>query len=532
MGLLDALSSGSDANSGLLAFLQSFTQPPQQGQTGPLAPDMMTPYGGNGAPGQAPIFTQTPSVPPAPIAAQANASPSPLDNAQWPAGPIGAPSQANAQMPQDLPQQMPAQQPSPGAPQDSGILGHIGAALQSIGAPGSLFHNAVTNPLTALVTGQTPVDAARAQQNQIANITANALLKKGVDRDTVLAAIQPGNSEMLKTLVEANFKPKDPMNLGSGYVLRPGATKAERLYEPDEKTPAGFVKDENTGQMHYVTGGPADPDYIQLAEAKKKDPNGVFPLGRGGELYKIDANGQPVIVHKNEAEQPDATLDDKTTQAMASQYLAGDKSVMQNLGRGAQGAANIVKLRGEIYNQANAQGLNGKDIVNNFNEQAGNLAGQRSIGTRAANISLAANEANNMIPIALKASDAVPRGEWMPWNKMVQAYQTGTSSPELARFVAATNSLVNSYVRAVSPSGVPTDSMREHAYSMLNSAQSPKAYQAVTSIMQDEMKAAMAAPAQVRKELRHDDDAVKEEAKPAIDQSAIEAEMKRRGLLK
>ena len=81
---------------------------------------------------------------------------------------------------------------------------------------------------------------------------------------------------------------------------------------------------------------------------------------------------------------------------------------------------------------------------------------------------------------------------------MVQAYQTGTSSPELARFVAATNSLVNSYVRAVSPSGVPTDSMREHAYSMLNSAQSPKAYSAVTSIMQDEMKAAMAAPDQVR----------------------------------
>jgi hypothetical protein len=190
---------------------------------------------------------------------------------------------------------------------------------------------------------------------------------------------------------------------------------------------------------------------------------------------------------------------------MAAQYLAGDKSVMQNLGRGAQGAANIVKLRTEIYNQANEQGLNSKDIVNNFNEQAGNLAGQRSIGTRAANISLAANEANNMIPIALKASVAVPRGEWMPWNKMVQAYQTGSSSPELARFVAATNSLVNAYVRAVSPSGVPTDSMREHAYSMLNSAQSAKAYEAVTSIMQDEMKAALQAPEQVRKELRHEE---------------------------
>jgi hypothetical protein len=188
---------------------------------------------------------------------------------------------------------------------------------------------------------------------------------------------------------------------------------------------------------------------------------------------------------------------------MASQYLAGDKSVMTNLGRGGQGAANIIKLRTEIYKQAQAAGLNGRDIVDNFNEQAGALAGQRAVGTRAANISLAANEANNMIPIALAASDKLPRSQYMPWNQMVQAVQKGSSSPELASFVAATNSLVNSYVRAVSPSGVPTDSMREHAYSMLNAAQGPEAYKAVIETMKQEMKAALEAPSQVKKELRH-----------------------------
>jgi cobalamin biosynthesis protein CobT len=85
---------------------------------------------------------------------------------------------------------------------------------------------------------------------------------------------------------------------------------------------------------------------------------------------------------------------------------------------------------------------------------------------------------------------------------MVQMYQKGTSSPELASFVAATNSLVNAYVRAVSPTGVPTDAMREHAYEMLNSAQSPEAYSAVINTMKQEMQSALNAPEQVRKELR------------------------------
>lgn len=479
-GLLDFLGSGSGGGGGggLLDFLRNNAMN-QQMPSG-LQSDQAQ-YG------QAPVsaMAQMPQQMFAPN------QPSPLDNAQWPYGPNAAPSQANAQMP--VPQQPPpviSAQPMQTQDQGPGLGDRLMAGLQSFG------NGSVLNGIQGFASGQ------RADPGFVSqNLTLQALVRKGVDPQTAQAAM--GNPELLKTLITQTYGPQTLTALGNGYVADKSGN-IKRAYEPEDKIPAGFVKDDS-GNMRFIPGGPADPAYIQLAEAKKKDPNGVYTLGRGGELYKIDKDGNPLIVHKNEAAQPEATLDESTTKSMAAQYLAGDKSVMQNLGRGAQGAANIVKLRTEIYNQANEQGLNGKDIVNNFNEQAGNLAGQRSIGTRSANISLAANEANNMIPIALEASAKVPRGEWMPWNKMVQAYQTGTSSPELARFVAATNSLVNSYVRAVSPSGVPTDSMREHAYSMLNSAQSPKAYEAVTSIMQDEMKAAMAAPAQVRKELRHEE---------------------------
>jgi hypothetical protein len=282
---------------------------------------------------------------------------------------------------------------------------------------------------------------------------------------------------------------------GMNYGLQ-----SKRLAHELDDTPKGFAKQED-GTYAPLPGGPQDPAYVARLAVETARAKGDVPT--------IIGSGSAVIVPNKAQEGPlftnkpaGAVLDDQTVTDMADQYLAGDRTVLQNLGRGAQGAENIVKLRTAIMNRAREAGVDPKGIVNNFNEQAGALAGQRAVGTRAANISLAANEANNMIPIALEASDKLPRTQYMPWNQAVQAVQKGTSSPELASFVAATNSLVNSYVRAVSPSGVPTDSMRQHAYDMLNAAQGPEAYKSVVKTMQLEMKAALAAPSQVRQELR------------------------------
>jgi len=270
----------------------------------------------------------------------------------------------------------------------------------------------------------------------------------------------------------------------------------------DDKTPAGFAKQPD-GSYAPIPGGPADPKYLAGRTEAEANAKGNIPtiIGSGSSvIIPNKASDGPLFTNRA----PVTTLDEQTVQDMADQYLAGDRTVLQNLGRGAQGAENVVKLRTAIATRARDAGIDPKGIVNNFNEQAGALAGQRAVGTRAANISLAANEANNMIPIALAASDKLPRSQYMPWNQMVQAVQKGASSPELASFVAATNSLVNSYVRAVSPSGVPTDSMRQHAYDMLNAAQGPEAYKSVVDTMKLEMQAALQAPSQVKKELRND----------------------------
>ena len=76
--------------------------------------------------------------------------------------------------------------------------------------------------------------------------------------------------------------------------------------------------------------------------------------------------------------------------------------------------------------------------------------------------------------------------------------QAATGDPDLKRFVVANNSLVNQYVRAISPTGVPTDIVRKHAYDMLATADGPRAYNAVLDIMNNEMDAAITSPAKMR----------------------------------
>jgi len=197
----------------------------------------------------------------------------------------------------------------------------------------------------------------------------------------------------------------------------------------------------------------------------------------------------------------DSALDDDTVKEMAGQYLAGDKSVLQNLGRGAQGSANIVRLRKEIAAEAAGQNMSPKDIATKMAEFDGQKAGERTLGQRSAQMGMAVDEASRVMPLARQASAAVARTKYVPLNKAIQAVQAGSSDPALARFVAANTSLVNVYARAMSPTGVPTVSDKDHAREMLNTAQSPEAYNAILDQMQAEMEAAQKAPGDVRVEL-------------------------------
>lgn len=235
------------------------------------------------------------------------------------------------------------------------------------------------------------------------------------------------------------------------------------------------------------------------------DPQGKMHMGQmsnaGGVL--IDGEMHPSLPEGwkigTVSQTGSGGLSPQTLDILAAQYLAGDKSAIQGFSRNATMRA---QLANAIAKKANEMGMDGKAIAAEVSAYGGNVAAQRTAGTRAAQVGMAASEANKMADVALEASQAVPRGKFVPWNVAINAVRTGTSSPQMAAFVTATTSLVNAYARAVSPLGAPTDAMRQHAEQMLNTAQSPQAYEAVINQMKKEMEAALNAPAEVSSELK------------------------------
>lgn len=192
-------------------------------------------------------------------------------------------------------------------------------------------------------------------------------------------------------------------------------------------------------------------------------------------------------------------LDTDDAKLIAERILAGDNTAASGLAR-SKGAMAMVQK--EMTKLAKEQGMSGKDIAQRIAEFQGEKAGQRTLGTKTANIEIAASEAYKMADLALDASEKLGRTGIKSLNAAQQAVQGGTASPELRRFVAANTSFVNTYARAISPQGVPTVEDKKHAYEMLNTAFTKGDYAATIDQLKKEMEAALASPGEVKEQMR------------------------------
>ena len=219
----------------------------------------------------------------------------------------------------------------------------------------------------------------------------------------------------------------------------------------------------------------------------------VVPYGSGlankkGEMIKEPTNS--------------GLLDKETLSMMADQYIAGDTSVLTNLGRGAQGAENIVALRKSIADKNAAAGQGGAEQAMRNAEYFGTKAGQRTVGVKSANIELAATEFKQVLPIVQEASKAVSRTSYPDLNKIIQMYNEKTGDPAIVKFGGGINTLVNLYARAISPGGVGTVDDKSHAREILQKAWAQGQFDAATGMMSQEIDAALASPEKVREDMR------------------------------
>lgn len=191
----------------------------------------------------------------------------------------------------------------------------------------------------------------------------------------------------------------------------------------------------------------------------------------------------------------EGALSDDALNFAVDQFLAGDNTAAQGYARNAQMKA---AFQNKLAERAKAKGMTGADLAAKVAEFQGAKAGQRTLGTRTANVEMAVQEAQNVIPIAEAASDKVNRTQYPTLNSILLAAEKGTGGEEVVRLAAATNSLINIYARAISPSGTPTVSDKDHAREILSTAYSKGQYRAAVDIMKQELEAARKSPGQVR----------------------------------
>jgi hypothetical protein len=181
----------------------------------------------------------------------------------------------------------------------------------------------------------------------------------------------------------------------------------------------------------------------------------------------------------------------------AAQYNVDHK--MPPLGRTAAARSQIIN---EAANQLVQKGLSPEQAMARVAEYQGTVAGERTLGTRTANASMAVNELLPMIGQARDAMAQVSRSGFLPIGKLQQAYEHNTNDPALRTANAAVNAVINTYARAISPIGVPTDSDKNHAREMLSTAYDQASFNAVLDQMEREAQAALKSPEQTRREFR------------------------------
>lgn len=275
-------------------------------------------------------------------------------------------------------------------------------------------------------------------------------------------------------------------------VFEDGTTKAIDGFAPD----AEKLNFQNTGgstvALDPYTGKPVNT--IQNTQSPDSVANN-----------KTQIKVQNMIAARQEAAdrgEPEAKLAGDELRMMAQQYLAGDKGVMQNLGRGKQGAENIVALRREITAQAKAAGMNGADIAAATADFEGLKVGLRTSANISARVENAISEAKELAPLAIAASRKVDRSSLLSLGRWRNMFDNQTNDPDFNEFATANIGLATAYASAMARGGKSTVSDNQHARDLLSTAKSQEAYEAIVGQLFREMDAASHAPQNVREHLR------------------------------
>lgn len=398
----------------------------------------------------------------------------------------------------------------------------------------------VANGVTAFQTGQ-PVNASTA--------TDRALQLKGVAPEVIQAT--HGNPDLLKTIVTQTFGPQTAENLGSGWIRDPRTGKVTRAYEPDDKfqhiTRTDAFGGQATGSFNPSTG-----------ETKLEPDNSAANGGGGGFLAPGVKTMDSTLTGKDYLAQFSPEI-----QASVQNYIDGKSTPTGNPRKGFTQTVKMIaqKYGSDIGTPADDANYSARRTMRNqlSSSAPSSLGGQINIGNTAAghlaDLTQKAVELGNVDTGISPLTELVNgvRGLGTDQAAKMEALQGAAQhyGQEITKFYAG------------SPGGTAE---RDRFIKAVNGASSPKELAAVLSTEGDLMRSRLdALGGQIKGVLGEDGAAqypvlrpdgqaalTKVEANvatlrggnaaPAVqpapaasstpDRSAVEAEMRRRGLLK
>lgn len=242
------------------------------------------------------------------------------------------------------------------------------------------------------------------------------------------------------------------------------ADKAEDRHEKHDETMESIAEarlgesEAKGSRVGWEIQSATGPDGKPISVRVNKDTGDVLPLKLPEGVTGLS---------KEPSAGSGAQISDDSADLIADEVLAGNRMALTGL---ARSPANISKVNDKIAEKAKAQGLTGADLAAAQASFASTMSGERAVGTRSANMEIAANEVKNMAPLALSASEKVDRTEYPTLNKIIQAAEKGTGDENVVRFGLAANSLVYTYAKFLNPNGIPTDADKAKAADILDTA--------------------------------------------------------------
>lgn len=163
-----------------------------------------------------------------------------------------------------------------------------------------------------------------------------------------------------------------------------------------------------------------------------------------------------------------------------------------NMGRGVQGNAEAKAIRAraaEMEIEAGGDPSNWPSRWQDYKaEGVGKSAAERVRANREENLKLILRVTEAAIPAALEASKALPRGDFVPLNKLIQNGQIMTSNPKLVQFGMANLQLAEHWARAMNPTGVMRETDRDKALSFLSTAYGSNTYESAVRQLETQIK--------------------------------------------